>query len=240
MSGFFKVESDFISLIAEIGTAATVLYILLLSHGNEDRTCWPSMRRLTAMSGLAMNTVRRSLDVLKAHGLLEIKQRNADNGTCLPNVFYLPPISHPAKFNRVPCQNEQGTLPNLIGGPCQIEQGDPAKTENLTIYRKEINITKRSKAALVFAIPESLNSEPFKAAWGEWLSYRKEKRKPVSERAAKMQLRDLENMGPDRAVAAIRHSIKSDYQGIFEPGGNGKAAADAEPADDLPLLTRRK
>jgi hypothetical protein len=148
MSGYFKVESNFIPLIAEIGAAAAVIYLLLLSHCNEDRTCWPSMRRLQELSDFGVNTIRRALDALKIKGLIEVKKRNADNGTCLPNVFYLPPISHPAILDRVPVSVWQGTLPNQIGRPCQIEQGDPAKTEILTIYKKEINRTRRGEAAI--------------------------------------------------------------------------------------------
>ena len=59
------------------------------------------------------------------------------------------------------------------------------------------------------------------AAWDEWVAYRQEQKKPVSERSAKMSLKELEKMGVTRAIAAINHSIANGWQGIFEPKGNG-------------------
>ena len=57
----------------------------------------------------------------------------------------------------------------------------------------------------------------FASAWGDWIQHRKEKRKPVTPLSAKQALKDLEAMGADRAIAAIRHSIGKGWTGIFEP-----------------------
>lgn len=68
-------------------------------------------------------------------------------------------------------------------------------------------------------IPLLLSTDDFGLAWAAWLKHRKEKREPVrpGSQAEKMQLKKLEDWGPQRACAAIYHSIASDYQGIFEP-----------------------
>ena len=78
-------------------------------------------------------------------------------------------------------------------------------------------------------IPKELDTPEFREAWGEWLAYRIEKRKPVTPRSARMSFKTLMDMGPPRAVAAIQHSIGNGYQGIFEGNQNGTAK---RPVDD--------
>lgn len=73
-------------------------------------------------------------------------------------------------------------------------------------------------------IPERLRTPEFRAAWNDWLVYRKA-RKPALPKASQIQkLKELEAWGPERAIRAIRHSIGQGWQGVFEPkngtGGN--------------------
>lgn len=75
----------------------------------------------------------------------------------------------------------------------------------------------RAEPALMVTIPLDLNNRSFLQAWEDWVADRRERRKPVTSAAARLQLRDCERWGSERAVAAIRHSIKSGYTGIFEP-----------------------
>lgn len=79
-------------------------------------------------------------------------------------------------------------------------------------------------------IPLSIDTPEVREHWSEWIANCRERRKPLTARAAKMQLKDLEAMGPERACAAIRHSIGGRYQGIFEPkdNGNGRAGSTAK------------
>lgn len=65
------------------------------------------------------------------------------------------------------------------------------------------------------AIPDELNTTEFRRKWEEWCLYRKEKRKKVSPRAAKQQLKELSEHGVAVAVRAIEVSIASDWQGLF-------------------------
>ena len=58
-----------------------------------------------------------------------------------------------------------------------------------------------------------LNFPEFLDIWEDWLADRKERRKPVTKRAAEMQLRILEKQ-PD-PVACVKKSIERGYQGIF-------------------------
>lgn len=53
--------------------------------------------------------------------------------------------------------------------------------------------------------------------WNEWETYRKKKRKAMTEMTKRYQLRRLEKMGVERAIAAIDWSISQGYTGIWEP-----------------------
>ena len=54
--------------------------------------------------------------------------------------------------------------------------------------------------------------------------------------AMQRQLKALSEMGPDRAVAAIEHSIRNGWQGIFEQNPPKVTQANsANPADINPL-----
>ncbi len=70
-------------------------------------------------------------------------------------------------------------------------------------------------------IPPTLDDLDFHELWGEWVEFRREMKKPISARAAKMQLKQMADIGLARAMAAIRFSIANDYQGLIEPGRNG-------------------
>jgi hypothetical protein len=91
-----------------------------------------------------------------------------------------------------------------------------------------VSPSKRQTGASSVPIPEALAGNGFAEKWGEWLSYRSEKRKPVSEVAARKQLAQL-SKDPSTAAAAIDQSIANDWQGLFPEKVRGKKAD--EPVD---------
>lgn len=64
-------------------------------------------------------------------------------------------------------------------------------------------------------LPEWLNPE----AWAQWCKDRKQRRKPITELAAKQQLKKLEEYRNDgyKPEEVIAHSIASGYQGLYPP-----------------------
>lgn len=86
-------------------------------------------------------------------------------------------------------------------------------------------------------LPAGLDTPEFRTAWGEWLEFRKAIKKPASEVAIKKTLAQLAEWGPARAVAAICHSVRNDWKGIFEPKetDNGKRP---KQGDDLGKYNR--
>lgn len=74
-------------------------------------------------------------------------------------------------------------------------------------------------------LPETLDTPEFKAAWADWLAYRRERKiaayKPTSLRT---QLATLAEWGHDAAIVSIRDSIRQQWQGLFEPKAVNRVA----------------
>lgn len=58
-------------------------------------------------------------------------------------------------------------------------------------------------------------SDSFRNSWEEWLSFRKEKKKPITPKAAARQFAEFVRYGEQAAKLAIESSILNDYQGVF-------------------------
>lgn len=61
--------------------------------------------------------------------------------------------------------------------------------------------------------------ECIRPEWRDWCVSRRESGKPLKPTTVKLQLEQLREMGPKRAAAALLHSARGGYQGIFEPKG---------------------
>lgn len=86
--------------------------------------------------------------------------------------------------------------------------------------------------------PTSLDTPAFREAWAEWLDDRRQRRKTVTPRAAKMQFKILEPLGPELAIACIHDSIRNGYQGLFPERVTGRKPAPL-PSPEPPLVGRR-
>jgi len=85
-------------------------------------------------------------------------------------------------------------------------------------------------------LPEGspLRCPEFEQAWGDWVQHRTEIRKKLTAKAVKLQIADLERMGLNRALAAIAHSVKHGYTGIYEPGHQQADSGDRWLSDWTP------
>ncbi|HEV7299226.1 MAG TPA: helix-turn-helix domain-containing protein [Tepidisphaeraceae bacterium] len=99
----------------------------------------------------------------------------------------------------------------------------PRTTKNNSKNNKENNNSRalRPKPSCDNApIPAVLDTSEFRQAWGEWIEYRQQMKKPLGPMSAEKQLKKLAGWGPQRAVDAIETSIANTWQGIFEPRTN--------------------
>lgn len=61
-------------------------------------------------------------------------------------------------------------------------------------------------------------------AWAKWCRHRSELRKPLTRQATESQIAELAKLGEARAIAAIYHSLRNGWQGIFEPKADSPGA----------------
>lgn len=91
-------------------------------------------------------------------------------------------------------------------------------------------------------LPEEMQTEKMRAAWLDWEQHRKERKPRITKTSAGKQAKKLAEMGHDRAIAAIEHSIAGGYQGIFEPnpgrGGGANRTGAGQPGNSR--LTQRE
>lgn len=98
------------------------------------------------------------------------------------------------------------------------------------------------------ALPAALETDDFRAAWTEWLAYRREaKFRPWRERTIRAKLGELAEIGSERAIAAIRKSIANGWSGIFpdSPSRGGRRSPASVPiaghysAEDIAAFEKR-
>ncbi len=83
------------------------------------------------------------------------------------------------------------------------------------------------------AIPVSLNTPEFAAAWAEWLRFTEDRGMPLADDDAARQLKLLAKLGPEKAIADIRKTMDEHPLKDRFPDKKGKKGEKAEaPAED--------
>ena len=81
-------------------------------------------------------------------------------------------------------------------------------------------------------IPEALNTPAFRSAWTDFIDHRKSNRKPLSPKAAELNLKKCLELGHDIACSAIEQTIANGWTGIFEPKAATPGANGSKPKRD--------
>jgi len=110
-------------------------------------------------------------------------------------------------------------------------QNDLQNTEELQPPPKSTPAKKKNPVKSFSAmLPDHLQCSDVDVKWKEWEDFRRKKGKPISEAAARKQMKMLQDLSREEAIAAIDNSIANDYQGLFPP--KKKAAAAPPPRKD--------
>ena len=107
--------------------------------------------------------------------------------------------------------------------PPEGEMGESEDSFELSSSEKSTKTkTRKAKTSKLddiaaIPIPETLATVEFLEAWQNWQLFRRQKKKPLTEIGARMQLREFDKWGVDRAIAAINHTILKGWDGLKEP-----------------------
>jgi len=169
------------------------------------------MDTIAACCKLNLKTVKSSIKELEARGLVTRQKRKAP-GIRNANEYIL---NGP---NGAPVKSEPAQMEPLLIGPKETPSNRPKRSpKNDT----PLNDSPLNENKELFPIEFPFESDAFKAAWKLWIQHRKEIKKPITPTSTKLQFKELLEIGEQRAIAAIRHSIKQGWQGIYEPSSNG-------------------
>lgn len=130
-----------------------------------------------------------------------------------------------------------GALGEPLGGGLSVSSGEGGgslETVPSSRKRKGSGETKRSPPPEP-EIPPELDTPTGREAVRLWLEYKRERGQSYKSRTGLRELiGKLAAWGPERALAAVRHSMAENYAGCFEPkeNGNGKGPY-------LPLVPER-
>jgi hypothetical protein len=216
-------------------TKGSVQHVLLTlaTYVDDNGECFPSYAELVKVTGLSLNTVRRAISAMPANEMAIIEKGKA--------------VGRPSKYRIIInersdancAHGEHSSEPNYAHGE-HSQNGDCAHSEHTTMPKNEPNYAhggtltlqehtieqpkarKRasglsSKASEDVPIPPTLDTPEFRTAWDEWLQHRRQIKKPLQPLSQQKQLDEFTSWGPDRAIAAIDHTIRKSWQGIREP-----------------------
>lgn len=109
------------------------------------------------------------------------------------------------------------TYKNLTPSPSPLPSPKPLPFPKDHVAKNCDASVKTEKSVSKVEIPEELNTPEFLQAWKEWQSYRKQRRKTLTESTIKKQLEFLASIGVQDAIVSINESITNGWAGLFKP-----------------------
>ena len=200
------------------GNLKLVLIALADSH-SDDRGCFPSRETLLKKAHISKATYKRVIGQLEDAGYVTRAERFTETGRRTSNEFTL--------------HMGVGAQPDTHVG-AQVDTGVGAQPDTGVGLTADTHLTVNSKSnGKGNGADVILNS----SAWQEWLTHRKELRKPMTPSTQKKQLRDLMKFQETGITpeSVIDHSIAKGWTGLFAPDakrGNGSVAAHNRAAVD--------
>ena len=128
-----------------------------------------------------------------------------------------------------------------LDAPCRAN-GSAESGKTITIKETKEEPVK-GKTAFLFSfssenLPPPLNTPEMQDAWDEWQEHCRQRRNKLSEGSARAQIKKMQEWGPERAIAAIKHSIFKNWKSIFEEKDTDRNGhRNAKAAEDYKNLT---
>jgi DNA-binding transcriptional MocR family regulator len=230
--GYFTIERDVLARLPEIKPLAFAVYAVLASHADEEGRCWPSVAAMARAVGCSAPTVKRALRDLKDAGL--IGQQRRRQSTPIYTIQEVSPVSpqeqevSPVSLREI-TGDPQEVSPVIHRTTTKERQPKNDKQEGSNMIPQDQ--ARKSASAQRFdplAVDLPFGSAAFRESWIDFGEMRAEKKKPLTERAAKIILKKLAAWGEPAAIEALEASTVSEWQGVFPPKSNGTAKSNGE------------
>ena len=250
---------------SDLTPADKIVFAAIEDRIGENGVCWAGLRRLASDCGMSPSTVSGSVDRLEAAGLIAIERAGSNakrqtnryrslrtkaertNGertnTERSDIGRTGDERSPDERERSDSERERSdfsTEPDPITRPINQTKGRVRKSAAET----DADEWKAARAAMTTNI---LDTPEFREAWLPYARHRREGgRHKLTPTSRKARIKDCEDMGPARAVAALKHTTANGWTQLIEPdaraarNGNGRAGRiDAKQGkyDGLKVIT---
>ena len=209
---------------SDIPVMPKLVYCVMRNYARVGLAC-PAIAQVARELGVDRHTVMRSINrLVSADWVTVTKGKNGAKNVY--DICQLPDdLEQVVPLQSAPkpvaeCNVEQ----NATWCKLQPEPGANCDTDQLQSAPKPVancnaNIKKNSKR-IIKDVELPYTDPAFVDAWKNWDQHLKELRKKRTPSSIQKQLKKLEEMGLERAIAALEFSLCQGYQGIFEPKGS--------------------
>jgi len=206
-----------------------LMLLALADYSDDDGNSYPAVASLARRCRMTPRNSNYILSALQLSGELRVLKNEGPKGTNRYRIM----LSQLGTQALKPASPLKRTSP-LKPASATPEAGFPKPlkpaSDEPSLNRQEPSKVARKRAAAFDASAIELPDWLPRPIWADWVADRRERRKPISSRAAAGQLKrlaDLRNEGHE-PEAVIGNSIANGYQGLFAPtdtrSGSGRAA----------------
>lgn len=146
------------------------------------------------------------------------------------------PLGSPLQVDKFPSSSSSSSILNTNTNtplPPKKSRSSPLPVRNAKLPREALELPDPPEEFSEFACDD------FRKTWASWAEHRRETGNKLTKTTTERQLRKLYEMGLERAMAAIEHSITQGWTGIYEPD-RPRSATDAkvQAGLNLPPISR--
>lgn len=210
-------------------------------HTTSVRLTWDDIQQACEFS--SRSTVARAVELVEARGFFKSGRRSMWHANSTESVLNEDSNSTDSVPNDAPNSTDSVLNDDSNSTDSVPDYG----TESVPYYiEKKAPIGAKKKKARagspppighpVWELPKTLKTAEFEAAWIDWFKHRLESGRYLTQTSGDTILAWMADLGPERAVAAIRHSIAKGWINIYEPEVASRASPNGRPAENTDLV----
>ena len=222
-----------------------VIYAYLCSYADKDGVCYPTRARIKAALQMNDKTFKRYMDPLIDLGVVEVERTTNPRGLLGRNIYHLThnicqdtahrdasqkdasqqDASQQVASRRVASYQDTSQSRCISEGSININNYNSNILNNININSNTINNTldgtpkKDAKSHTRKSDPIKYSDDPeLEEAIHEFIKFRKDIKKPMSDMAIKLMMNKLEKLSQDKheQVQILNQSIMQGWTGIYE------------------------
>jgi hypothetical protein len=206
--------------------AQKAVLISLADNANDQGVCWPSIPTIAKRICASDRAVQNAIKWLETAGIVTANRNNGRHTSYMltPAAYSPPQDIHPStkctgagdspaqEMHHTPAPDSPHPSTAFTTPPHQVPSNRKEPPREPSLNRQSATAARRVESTV--EIPDWLP----KAAWSNWVTYRKKGKAPFTDRAAELSilaLEDLSALGFD-PVKVIDQSILRGWTGLFE------------------------